>query len=160
MPAPPVTVANLPLSPRQKSQIAEAITAVHHSQTGAPRFFAQVLFSSANEGEHFVCGRVNTAPQVSMHGLVRDGLGTEVKEALMSQLLKEIMRLAGHNSRGRLDQSAGNAGQPDDRIWAVSTSAGWRGRVGTENDARQAVQATQIIDLPRFSERLDEQLNS
>ena len=70
MPTYTVTVANLSLSPQQKSQIAEAITATHSTQTGAPRFFAQVLFSAANEGVHFVGGRVNTALKAYLHRLV------------------------------------------------------------------------------------------
>ena len=93
MPTYTVTVANLSLSPQQKSQIAEAITAAHNAQTGAPRFFAQVLFSAANEGEHFVGGRVNTAPQVYVHGLVREGRSTEIKQALMSQMLEGIAQI-------------------------------------------------------------------
>ncbi len=93
MPTYTVTVANLSLSPQQKSQIAEAITAAHSTQTGAPRFFAQVLFSIANEGDHFVGGRVNTAPQVYVHGLVREGRTIEIKQALMSQMLEEIAQI-------------------------------------------------------------------
>jgi len=93
MPTYTVTVANLSLSPQQKSQIAEAITAAHSTQTGAPRFFAQVLFSAANEGEHFVGGRVNTTPQVYVHGLVREGRSIEIKQALMSQILEEIAQI-------------------------------------------------------------------
>ena len=93
MPTYTVTVANLSLSPQQKSQIAEAITAAHSAQTGAPRFFAQVLFSATSEGDHFVGGRVNTAPQVYVHGLVREGRSTEIKQALMSQMLEEIAQI-------------------------------------------------------------------
>ena len=94
MPTYTVTVANLSLSPQQKSQIAEAITAAHNAQTGAPRFFAQVLFSAANQGDHFVGGRVNTAPQVYVHGLVREGRSIEIKQALMGQMLEEIAQIA------------------------------------------------------------------
>ena len=93
MPTYTVTVANLSLSPQQKSQIAEAITAAHNAQTGAPRFFAQVLFHAANEGNHFMGGRVNTAPQVYVHGLVREGRSIEIKQALMSQMLEEIAQI-------------------------------------------------------------------
>ena len=93
MPTYTVTVANLSLSPQQKSQIAEAITAAHNAQTGAPRFFAQVLFSAASEGEHFVGGRVNTAPQVYVHGLVREGRSIQIKQALMSRMLEEIAHI-------------------------------------------------------------------
>lgn len=95
MPTYTVTVANLSLSPQQKSQIAEAITTAHNAQTGAPRFFAQVLFVSSHEGEHFVGGSVNTAPQVYVHGLIREGRRTEVKRALMSQILETIGQIAG-----------------------------------------------------------------
>jgi len=94
MPTYTLTVANLSLSPQQKSQIAEAITAAHNAQTGAPRFFAQVLFSAANQGDHFVGGRVNTAPQVYVHGLVREGRSIEIKQALMGQMLEEIAQIA------------------------------------------------------------------
>lgn len=95
MPTYTVTVANLSLSLQQKSQIAEAITTAHNAQTGAPRFFAQVLFSSINEGDHFVGGSMNKAPQVYVHGLVRQGRSPEVKQALMNQMLEEIARIAG-----------------------------------------------------------------
>ncbi|RBP30594.1 phenylpyruvate tautomerase PptA (4-oxalocrotonate tautomerase family) [Marinobacter pelagius] len=95
MPTYTVTVSNLSLSLQQKSQIAEAITTAHHAQTGAPRFFAQVSFFRTNDGEHFVGGTVNKVPQVYVHGLVRQGRSTEVKQALMSQMLEEIVRIAG-----------------------------------------------------------------
>ncbi|MCG7198735.1 tautomerase family protein [Marinobacter pelagius] len=95
MPTYTVTVANLSLSPQQKSQIAAAITTAHHTQTGAPRFFAQVSFLSTNEGEHFVGGTVSKAPQVYVHGLVRQGRSTEVKQALMGQMIEDIVRITG-----------------------------------------------------------------
>ncbi len=38
---------------------------------------------------------MNTAPQVYVHGLIRQGRNTEVKQALMSQMLEEIARIAG-----------------------------------------------------------------
>ncbi|WP_420389342.1 tautomerase family protein [Marinobacter sp.] len=95
MPTYTVTVANLSLSLQQKSQIADAITTAHNAQTGAPRFFAQVLFFSTEEGDHFVGGCVNKAPQIYVHGLVRQGRSNDVKQALMSQMLEEIARIAG-----------------------------------------------------------------
>lgn len=53
------------------------------------------MFFSTDEGDHFVGGSVNTAPQVYVHGLIRQGRNTEVKQALMSQMLEEIARIAG-----------------------------------------------------------------
>ncbi|TPW24472.1 cis-3-chloroacrylic acid dehalogenase [Marinobacter nauticus] len=88
-----VSHAHLHCHGRESTSIAAAITAVHIAQTGAPRFFTQVLFSTANEGDHFVCGRVNSAPQVYLHGLLREGRSIEIKQALMSQMLEEIAHI-------------------------------------------------------------------
>ena len=38
-------------------------------------------------------GRVNTAPQVYVHGLVREGRSIEIKQALMSQMLEDIAQV-------------------------------------------------------------------
>lgn len=38
---------------------------------------------------------MNQAPQVYVHGLVRQGRSTEIKQALMSQMLEEIVRIVG-----------------------------------------------------------------
>jgi hypothetical protein len=85
-----VSHAHLHCHGRESTSIAAAITVSHNAQIGAPRFFAQVLFAAANEGEHFVGGRVNNVPQVLLHGLVREGGSIEIKRVLKSQLLEEI----------------------------------------------------------------------
>lgn len=82
--------AHLHCHGRESTSIAAAITVAHNAQTGAPRFFAQVLFAAANEGDHFVGGRVNTAPQVYVHGLVRDGRSFGLKQALMNHMPEAI----------------------------------------------------------------------
>ena len=38
-------------------------------------------------------GRVNTAPQVYVRGLVREGRSIEIKQALMSLMLEDIARI-------------------------------------------------------------------
>jgi hypothetical protein len=40
-----------------------------------------------------VGGRVNTAPQVYVHGLVREARSIEIKQALMSQMLEKIAQI-------------------------------------------------------------------
>lgn len=94
MPTYTVTTANLSLSQVQKSQIADAITTAHNTQTAAPRFFAQVIFSSLEEGDHFIAGHGNTEPQVFVSGLIREGRSAVVKQALMSDMLAEITVIA------------------------------------------------------------------
>ena len=88
-----VSHAHLHCHGRESTSIAAAITVALNAQTGAPRFFAQVLLAAANEGEHFVGGRANTAPQVYVHGQVREGRSVEIKQALMRQMLEEIAQI-------------------------------------------------------------------
>jgi phenylpyruvate tautomerase PptA (4-oxalocrotonate tautomerase family) len=57
MPTYTVTVANLSLTTEQENSIAGAITESHHLNTGAPGFFAQVLFNAIAAGKHFVGGK-------------------------------------------------------------------------------------------------------
>lgn len=38
-------------------------------------------------------GRANTARQVYLHGLVREGRSTEIKQALMSPMLEQIAQI-------------------------------------------------------------------
>src|ERR1700678_3996979 len=54
MPTYTVTVANLSLTAEQENSIAGAITESHHANTGAPGFFAQVLFNAIATGKHFI----------------------------------------------------------------------------------------------------------
>lgn len=57
MPTHTVTVANFSLTVQQESAIAVAITEAHHVNTGAPAFFAQVLFTTIPAGKHFIGGK-------------------------------------------------------------------------------------------------------
>jgi len=85
--------AHLHCHGRGSGFLTPAITAAHNAQTGAPRFFAQILFSAANEGDHFMGARLNTAPHVYVHGLVRLGRSIEINQALMSRMLEEIAQI-------------------------------------------------------------------
>lgn len=95
MPTYTVTTANLPLSAAQKSQIAEAITAAHHAATGAPAFFAQVIFRAIESGEHFIGGKLNAHPHIFVHGMIRAGRGIDVKQKLMSEVAGKVRAIAG-----------------------------------------------------------------
>lgn len=95
MPTYSVTTSNLSLSQEQKSEIAQAITTSHNAQTGAPTFFAQVIFSSIDEGDHFIGGRLNSAPHIFVSGLIRGGRDTEIKQSLMDRILRQVSEIAG-----------------------------------------------------------------
>lgn len=95
MPTYTLTTANLSLSPDQKGRIAEVITAAHHKSTGAPAFFAQVIFRALGDGEHFIGGKPNITPHVFVHGMIRAGRGSDIKQALMSEAAVQVQSIAG-----------------------------------------------------------------
>ena len=95
MPTYTVTTANLALSTAQKGQIAEVITAAHHVSTGAPAFFAQVIFRALDGGEHFIGGKPNASPHVFVHGMIRSGRALDAKQKLMSEAAGKIQAIAG-----------------------------------------------------------------
>lgn len=95
MPTYTVTTANLSLSATQKGQIAEVITAAHHASTGAPTFFAQVIFRVLDGGEHFIGGKPNASPHIFVHGMIRSGRALNVKQKLMSEAAGRIQAIAG-----------------------------------------------------------------
>ncbi len=95
MPTYTVTTANLSLSATQKGQIAEAITAAHHASTGAPAFFAQVIFRALDGGDHFIGGKPNASSHIFVHGLIRSGRVLDVKQKLMSEAAGKVQAIAG-----------------------------------------------------------------
>lgn len=90
MPTYTVTSANLILSEAQKAGIAALITQAHNHTTGAPGYFAQVIFSELGSGSHFVGGKPNATPHLYILGLIRAGRTSDVKRALMSKVLEDV----------------------------------------------------------------------
>ena len=82
MPTYTVRTANLALAEAQKERIAAAITAAHNAHTGAPAYFAQIIFDPLDAGSHFLGGTPNPNPHVFVHGLIRLGRAAEVKASL------------------------------------------------------------------------------
>ncbi len=143
MPTYTVTSANLALSTSQKERIAEAITQEHHGSTGAPGFFAQVIFRALDEGEHFIGGKPNRSPHIFVHGLIRAGRTAEVKQSLMSGV------------RGRLLEIA-DVGQEDVWIYLQDIAAPQMlefGRFlpepGAEDEWRKGISPQKLADFAR-----------
>jgi phenylpyruvate tautomerase PptA (4-oxalocrotonate tautomerase family) len=95
MPTYTVTTANVVLTSAQESEIAAAITEAHHQNTGAPGFFAQVLFVALPERKHYIGGKPNTAPQIYIHGLIRAGRSAAVKTGLLQQITLKVREISG-----------------------------------------------------------------
>jgi phenylpyruvate tautomerase PptA (4-oxalocrotonate tautomerase family) len=95
MPTYTVTTANLTLSSEQRARIAALITEAHNGSTGAPGYFAQVIFSELGGVSHFIGGQPNKTAHLYILGLMRAGRTKEVKRDLMSRILEGVRAAAG-----------------------------------------------------------------
>jgi phenylpyruvate tautomerase PptA (4-oxalocrotonate tautomerase family) len=78
------------LSASQKSQIAEAIARAHGDETGAPYYFAQVTLNEVEPGNYFLGGTPLDSDQIFVHGFIRDGRPTAMKDALIARLTSDV----------------------------------------------------------------------
>ncbi|RZO61607.1 MAG: 4-oxalocrotonate tautomerase [Candidatus Pelagibacterales bacterium] len=86
MPTYTVINSNFNLKPVQKKEIAKGITKVHNLVTGANKYFAQVIFNKTKDNDHFMGGKIVKDPQLFLHGQIRAGRNSEVKEKLIIDL--------------------------------------------------------------------------
>ena len=86
MPTYTVTAPEGRLSNDQKSLIARDITRIHNEVTGAPGYFAQVVFTEVKKGNFFVGGAPLDADQIFVHGQIRGGRSKEDKHQLLVRL--------------------------------------------------------------------------
>jgi phenylpyruvate tautomerase PptA (4-oxalocrotonate tautomerase family) len=90
------------LTPVQKAEIVRSITAIHHEETGAPRYLVQVIFYDVAPDSHYVAGQLAPADQIWVRGDIRGGRTNEQK----SQMLRRIMQAVGRAS-----------GAAEDAVW-------------------------------------------
>ncbi|UCH46939.1 MAG: tautomerase family protein [Betaproteobacteria bacterium] len=90
------------LSGQQKRTIAENLTRTHNQITGAPLFFAQVVFVDIADGNWFMGGTPLESDQIYIHGHIRGGRSAEMKRKLVL---------------GLRDALAKGAALPTSRVW-------------------------------------------
>jgi phenylpyruvate tautomerase PptA (4-oxalocrotonate tautomerase family) len=98
MPTYVCTVKEGQLSPDQKKRIAAEVTRIHCEVTGAPAFFAQVIFEEIKRGNHFMGGAPLAHDQIFVYGRVRAGRSTQDK-LKMIKLMAEAGGVAAGVSR-------------------------------------------------------------
>ena len=81
------------LTPAQKLEIVQSITAIHHEETGAPRYFVQVIFYDIAYANHYIAGQLAPAGQMWIRGDIRDGRSEEQKSRMLSRILQEVSRI-------------------------------------------------------------------
>jgi phenylpyruvate tautomerase PptA (4-oxalocrotonate tautomerase family) len=90
MPSYIVTCVEGRLSASQKSHIAATISRAHGDSTGAPYYFVQVTLNEVKPGNYFLGGTQLNGDQIFVHGFIRDGRPTEMKDALMARLTSDV----------------------------------------------------------------------
>jgi phenylpyruvate tautomerase PptA (4-oxalocrotonate tautomerase family) len=95
MPTYTVTTPEGCLTADQRAAIAREITRVHSETTGAPTYFAQVIFNEVAPGKYFVGGQLLLGLQLFVNGQIRAGRTTESKDALIALMLVAVAKAAG-----------------------------------------------------------------
>src|SRR5262249_24650407 len=74
----------------QAAKIASEITRIHSETTGAPTYFAQVIFTEIAPDCYFVGARPLKGHQVFVNGQIRGGRSTESKGSLIAQITATV----------------------------------------------------------------------
>jgi len=82
------------LTAGQKSKIAAEITRVHCEVTGAPSFFAQVIFDEVKPGNYFMGGALLNHDQIFVYGHIRSGRAAVDKSRMIIAMVKAIAEAA------------------------------------------------------------------
>jgi phenylpyruvate tautomerase PptA (4-oxalocrotonate tautomerase family) len=90
MPSYIVTCEEGRLTGSQKNQIAQAVTRAHGDSTGAPYYFARITFDEVKPGNYFLGGTQLDSDQIFVHGTIRAGRPTDMKDALMARLTADV----------------------------------------------------------------------
>src|SRR6516162_5159954 len=86
MPTYTVTCVEGTLDDPKRAKIASEITRIHSETTGAPTYFAQVIFTEVAPDRYFVGGGPLKGHQVFVNGQIRGGRSAERKDALIAQI--------------------------------------------------------------------------
>ncbi len=98
MPTYTCTAAEGLLNAGQKAAIAAAVTKAHAEVTGAPPYFAQVIFNAVTTGDHFIGGKPLGHDHIFVYGRIRGGRSTVDRKALMKRLVADVAAAAGAES--------------------------------------------------------------
>ena len=90
MPTYTVTSIEGCLDGSQRAQIASELTRIHSEATGAPSYFAQVLFIEVKPDRYFVGGGLLRGHQVFVNGQIRAGRSAESKDKLISGIADAV----------------------------------------------------------------------
>src|ERR1700730_3439358 len=74
----------------KRAKMASEITQIHSETTGAPTYFAQVIFTEIAPDCYFVGGSPLKGHQVFVNAQIRAGRATESKDSLIAQITAAV----------------------------------------------------------------------
>lgn len=83
------------LTPVQKAEIVRSITAIHHEETGAPRYLVQVIFYDVAPESHYIAGRPAPANQIWVRGDIRSGRTNGQKSQMLRRIMRDVAKASG-----------------------------------------------------------------
>ena len=95
MPTYNVFTSNLALTNFQKNKIAAEISQIHEVVTGADSFFAQIIFHKIEENSHFHGSKKIINKQIFLHGEIREGRSSKIKNKLITSLRDALINFSG-----------------------------------------------------------------
>lgn len=81
------------LNNKTRQQLAEAVTEIHTSETGAPASFVNVIFPELPEGRGFNAGKVT--PTAVIRGQIRAGRTMEKRHNIMHRIADTYVEITG-----------------------------------------------------------------
>ena len=93
------TSTNGRLTSGQKAGIAGEITRIHAEVTGAPAFFAQVIFNEVKPGDWFLGGAQLSHEQIFVYGHIRAGRAAVDKTRMIKLMAEAVASAAQAKSR-------------------------------------------------------------
>jgi phenylpyruvate tautomerase PptA (4-oxalocrotonate tautomerase family) len=100
MPTYVCTVKEGRLSPDQKNGIAREITRIHCEVTGAPGYFAQVIFEEVKPGSYFMGGVPLKHDVIFVYGRIRAGRSIQDKLQMIKLMTEALGKAAGVDRTG------------------------------------------------------------
>jgi phenylpyruvate tautomerase PptA (4-oxalocrotonate tautomerase family) len=86
-------------SQKEKSNIAQEITRIHSDVTGAPSYFAQVIFNELKPGNYFMNGVLLRHDQIFVYGTIRAGRATVDKSRMIVLMAEALGGITGGGKR-------------------------------------------------------------
>lgn len=82
------------LTPKQRTEIAATITAIHAEEGAAPRYFVQVMFNDILPVSHFIGGQPAPEGLIWIRADIRSGRTDGQKKAIMERIAHHVSNIA------------------------------------------------------------------